>query len=112
MEYDACNMLGLVTKETPASGKGKTVPTRVETATVSAVVARLLASYGQPRHGNGNPVRPLDDLFYIILSNKTMPGSAQRVYRELRHAIPSWSRIGASDLPRLKTVLIPKKEEQ
>jgi len=105
MEYDPRNMLGLLTRGTPASGNGKTDRPRVKATTVSAVVARLLAAYGQPRHGN--PFRPLDDLFYIILSNKTMPGSAQRVYRELRRAFPSWNRIGAGDLPRLKELLEP-----
>lgn len=69
------------------------------------MVARLRATYGLPRHGN--PRRPLNDLFYIILSNKTTPDSAQRAYRALRRAFPSWDQIEPHDLSRLKEVLGP-----
>jgi endonuclease-3 len=73
--------------------------------TVASVITCLKQRYGLPRHGN--PRRPLDDLFYIILSNKTTPGSARRVYRALRHAYPSWEGITTHDFKRLKALLEP-----
>jgi endonuclease III len=92
-------MLGVMRRVLPVGGG------RPAQADVRAVVARLLTTYGQPRHGN--PHRPLNDLFYIILSNKTTPGSARRVYRELRRAFTSWNQITPGDLDRLKQILEP-----
>jgi endonuclease III len=69
------------------------------------VIELLVARYGLPRHGN--PARPLDDLFYIILSNKTAPRTAARVYRNLRRAFPSWDRIDPRDPGRLLPILQP-----
>ena len=42
-------------------------------------VAQLRETYGLPRHGN--PRRPLDDLFFILLSNKTTPRSAKPAFQ-------------------------------
>ncbi len=78
---------------------------KVEPAVVQAVVEALQAEYGLPRHGN--PRRPLDDLFYIILSNKTTPRSARSTYRALRRAYSSWNDIKPRDLPRLRNLIEP-----
>lgn len=48
----------------------------------------LDAAYGSPRHGN--PTDPSDVLLYILLSNRTAPIVARRVYAQLRSADPKW----------------------
>lgn len=81
-------------------------PTRiVSPRTVRLIVSRLVDAYGSPRHGN--PRRPLDDLFYVILSNKTTPVAACRAYRSLRRAYRSWGDITQRELSRLKALLEP-----
>lgn len=57
--------------------------------TVEGVCRALEAKYGRPRLGN--PRNPVDDLVYIILSNKTMPATASKVYRELRSRFITWT---------------------
>lgn len=85
--------------------RSKYRPPDVSSSAVHSVVTRLVNTYGLPRHGN--PRRPLDDLFYIILSNKTAPASAARVYNALRRAFSSWDHITAAELPRLRVLLEP-----
>lgn len=72
---------------------------------MTTVVRLLGARYGTPRHGN--PRRPLDDLFYILLSNKTTPASAERAYVALRRKYPSWSQIASRDRNEIQKLIEP-----
>ena len=74
-------------------------------APVSAVVRELAASYGSP--DLGNPSNPLDDLIFIILSNRSSPAPAQRIYRELKSEHPTWDTLAAADDTRLAMALRP-----
>ena len=108
LEYDPRDMWGKSATAALRVGvqRGRTSRrAAVSPSTVRAVVARLRAAYGVPRHGN--PRRPLDDLFFILLSNKTSPQSARRVYKALRRAYPSWKRITSRELRRLRILLEP-----
>jgi len=69
---------------------------------VRRVCEALEREYGTPRHGN--PAEPLDDLIAIMLSNKTGPAMAGKVFRDLKERFPRWDdvlRQGASSLEKL-----------
>ncbi len=55
------------------------------------VCERLEAEYGQPRLGN--PRSPIDDMVYIILSNKTSPPVAVQTYRRLKKRFRTWNEL-------------------
>jgi len=69
-------------------------------------VCRILeAEYGRPRLGN--PRDPLDDLIYIVLSNKTTPTTATRVFRQLKTSFPKWSDLIAAKSSTVQAILRP-----
>lgn len=72
---------------------------------VGEVCGALRERYGQPRLGN--PDNPLDDLVYIILSNKTCPGTAQSVYRHLKDTFVDWGSIASQSADALYDALKP-----
>jgi len=61
--------------------------------------------YSSPRHGN--PRDPLDVLVYILLSNRTGPSVAQRVYTSLRNAFSNWAELDAARLKSIVELLRP-----
>ena len=72
---------------------------------VEGVCEALDREYGSPRHGNKN--NPLDELVYIILSNRTQPGIVRAVYRRLRRRFPSWNLIDALAAGDVGAILRP-----
>ena len=58
---------------------------------VKAVCARLESAFGNPRLGN--PTDPIDDLIFLMLSNRTQAATAQNTYAELKALRSSWSEI-------------------
>jgi endonuclease III len=72
---------------------------------VGSVCKILTTNYGTPRFGN--PSDPLDDLIYIILSNKTTPGMARRTYLRLQKRFHRWEEILAAPISVLRSVLRP-----
>lgn len=70
---------------------------------VRRVCDALQSTYRQPRHGN--PESPLDDLLFIIVSNKTAPTVARAAYRRLRDAFPQWNLVLSSRRQRLERLL-------
>lgn len=58
---------------------------------VRAVCESLHQEYGQPRLGN--PRDPLDDLVYIMVSNRTGPEVARQTYKRLKEAFSSWDSL-------------------
>jgi len=72
----------------------------VDTAVgVGQICTRLERSYGNPRHGNKRS--PLDELVYIILSNRTRAESYRDTFRRLKRAFLSWAIVRSRTLPRL-----------
>lgn len=59
------------------------------------VVRRLQEAHGSPRHGNKDD--PLDELVYIILSNRTRQESAQAGFDALVEAFGSWAAMAEAD---------------
>lgn len=72
---------------------------------VTGACRALQAKYGQPRLGN--PKNSVDDLVYIIVSNKTAWGTAQRTFRRLKRSYVTWDSLAASKPARLRSILKP-----
>jgi endonuclease III len=69
-------------------------------------VCRLLQQrYGLPRFGN--PTDPIDDLVYIVISNKTTPGTARAVYAALKARFRTWDELVDAEPANLKSLLFP-----
>ena len=66
-------------------------PTAERERIVRRVCETLEEKYGRPRFGN--PDDPLDDLIYVIVSNRTSPTVAQRVYASLKVRFDSWNEL-------------------
>lgn len=80
-------------------------PSRVRCRIVENVCEILKGSYGTPRLGN--PSDPLDDLVFIILSNKTGPKTASRTFRALRERFRQWEDLLAVPISEVRRLLKP-----
>ena len=78
---------------------------RVRGQIVRRTCESLEAEYGTPRHGN--PTDPLDDLIYIILSNRTGSASAQRVFEKLYDQYRPWYRMLSEPSRRVERFIRP-----
>jgi len=78
---------------------------RKRKSAVRRVCQALTVAYGKPRFGN--PSDPLDDLIYIMLSNKTSPGSARRTYQRLRQRFRTWDDVSTAPIAALRSILKP-----
>lgn len=68
---------------------------------VARVCELLEVVYGLPRFGN--PADPLDDLVYIILTNKASPAVANCLFDKVKQQFPTWNEVLESPdlLPKL-----------
>jgi endonuclease III len=80
-------------------------PSSIRVRTVRSVCKILTRTYGTPRFGN--PSDPLDDLIYIILSNKTTPGTARSTYRRLQKRFGEWDEVLTAPMSVLRSLLKP-----
>jgi endonuclease III len=72
---------------------------------VETVCGALTKCYGTPRFGN--PSDPLDDLIYIILSNKTSSKTANATYSRVKNQFRDWGEIILLPTSRLRSALKP-----
>lgn len=70
---------------------------------VRRVCESLELEYGRPRLGN--PRDPIDDLVYIILSNKTTPTKSHTIYSELKKSYPQWSQFLEAPIADVRMIL-------
>lgn len=70
---------------------------------VRRVCEGLELEYGQPRLGN--PQGVLDDLVYIMMSNKTSPKVARRTYEQAKSEYANWDEVLASSRQKLRHLL-------
>jgi len=78
----------------------------ISRAQVVRRVCELLESeYGSPRLGN--PKKPVDDLVFVILSNKTSPAIASAIYQCLKRTYPRWDKLLASPARMVRRILKP-----
>ncbi len=80
-------------------------PSSIRTHTIRSVCKILTRTHGTPRFGN--PSDPLDDLIYIMLSNKTTPETARRTYRRIRKRFRNWGEILTAPIAVLRSLLKP-----
>ncbi len=78
---------------------------RVRAQRVRRVCEALSREYGEPRLGN--PEDPVDDLVYIMVSNKTSPDMAHRVWAGIRARFPEWDDLLRARRPTLERLLAP-----
>jgi endonuclease-3 len=70
----------------------------------SASVCRdLERQYGSPHHGNHDD--PLDELYYIMLSQMTTGPSYARVFKRLQERCGDWSALARMPLRQLKALI-------
>jgi endonuclease III len=101
-------LLGLSETETISFKKSGAIwrrPVSLRKRTVNRVCDTLKAKYGNPRFGN--PSDPLDDLIYIILSNKTSPVASRRAYSRLRKRFEEWDDVLGVRSSVLRSLLKP-----
>ena len=72
---------------------------------VRRVCEALLQEYGRSRLGN--PRDPIDDLLYIVISNKTASKTARAVYERVKGAFPKWQAMLDAPAARLRRILTP-----
>jgi len=78
---------------------------RSQAQIVRRVCERLEEAYGRPRLGN--PRRPLDDLLFILISNRTAPGKTLATYRSLKKRFPRWDILNEVPVRDIERVLRP-----
>lgn len=67
------------------------------------VTGLLKAKYGSPRLNNKDD--PLDELFFILLSQMTTGPSYERVFDRLKQAVPAWEGLRTVDLRVLASLI-------
>ena len=109
-ETDTFSFRYLMTATAAASlsnrtGKIWNKPTSVRSRLVTKVCRRFDADFGKRRLGN--PRDPVDDLVFIIVSNKTAPIVATRTFAKLKQSYGSWDDLCNSSVGRLRSILKP-----
>jgi len=74
----------------PKSPMRPHAPNKLDRA-VKSVCSLLERKFGNPRLGN--PTDPVDDLIFLILSNRTQAATAQKVYAALKTLRASWNEV-------------------
>lgn len=88
-----------------ARGAFWTKSPRSRAQVVRRVCETLERTYGKPRLGN--PQDSLDDLVYVLLSNRTPPRRAKMVYERLRAEFPDWSEVVEANSSKVISLLKP-----
>ena len=78
---------------------------RARASIIRKVCNALDREYRNDRHGN--PRNPLDDLVYIVLSNKTTPSMARQVYSRIQERFKTWEKILTTPPSVLRSFLKP-----
>lgn len=84
--------------DTPQAEIWNKLPRR-RSRTVRSVCERLRRSFGRPRLGN--PRNPVDDLIFLMLSNRTQFDTAKRVFTTLT-TVGSWDAVSRLAVRRLE----------
>ena len=92
-------------RQFPLSGAIWNRSARSRSAVVRAVCNKLFTEYGLPRLGN--PTDPLDDLIFIILSNRTSASAASHTFKKLKARFSTWDSAVISSAAVLRRMLQP-----
>lgn len=77
--------------------------TKARNRIVSRVCETLKQEYGVSRLDN--PTDPVDDLVFVILSNKTNPKTSKRIYRKLKDHYKKWSDLPKTRVTKLQRII-------
>jgi endonuclease III len=72
---------------------------------VTGICEALRLTYGDS--DLGNPPDSIDDLIYIVLSNKTTPSTANKLFKQLKFEYPRWEDILAAEPRAIEELLRP-----
>ena len=78
---------------------------RYRAQSIRRVCEIIEGEYGRPRFGNPNS--PIDDLVYIVLSNRTGPDTARETFRNLKRRFPDWGAMLDARLSEVRRILKP-----
>ena len=70
---------------------------------VAKVLTRLRDAYGSPNLGNYPD--PVDELFFIILSQRTTGPSYERVFRQFKEIVSDWETLPERGVPWVREVI-------
>jgi endonuclease III len=90
---------------THKSGEIWNKQSRVRSQAVRRVCEALSKAYGYPRLGN--PTDPIDDLVFIIISNKTSPSKANLIFESVKREFTTWENLLRSPTTTLYRILRP-----
>lgn len=76
---------------------------RSRRARAKTIVRRLETAYGSPRHSNKQ--EPVDELFFIVLSQMTTQPSFDRVFERLKAAYRRWDELLDTPVEELQTFI-------
>lgn len=74
-----------------------------KTKTVKRIVSILRSKYESPTLGNHDD--PLDELFFILLSQRTTDPSYTRVFVRLKEWLPDWNLLCDKTVPEISSVI-------
>jgi endonuclease III len=95
----------IIAGNTPLTGRIWYRSARRRAQVVRRVCEALENRYGRPLHGNFPD--PLDEVIYIILSNRTAIEVAQKCFAEIKAQFPCWDDILKARLAKFKKILGP-----
>ena len=101
----ACNGREVLSQSAKKTGAIWHKSQSVRNREVRSVCKIFTKNYGTPRFGN--PADPLDDLIYIILSNKTTPKMARSTYLRFQKRFHTWDEIVEAPISALRSLLKP-----
>lgn len=81
------------------------VSPRHRAQSIRRVCEAIELEYGRPRFSN--PESPIDDLVYIVLSNKTAPETTKKTFRKLKLRFPEWDEMIDARLSQVRRLLKP-----
>jgi len=81
------------------------IGTRKRSQIVRRVCEAMETTYGAPRHNN--PSDPVDDLVFIVLSNRTSPTTARATFKRLRTSFSSWESMLETPIRQVRQILRP-----
>ncbi len=80
-------------------------PSQPTANTVEQVCKLIGSAYSDSRLGN--PLDPLDDLIYVVLSNKSSPGRVEATFRSLKERYVTWEAVLSGNPEDLYRMLRP-----
>lgn len=73
--------------------------------TLARLIRALEAAWGRPSLDDHDPLRPLDELIFTILSQNTNDRNRDRAWDALKSRYPTWDAVAAAPRRRIESVI-------